>query len=333
MGREAGNGYSKFDFSSSGTFVYATEPNETEIQSFSFLDGSGKLQPLNVPAIRQSGAHLSPDGTELAFIVNDDTGTHLSIYDLARNRMSRLADVKGQVATIVWSPDNKRLVFNVDGKSPIMSGIYWTRVDGAGEPKLLVEGSKWVPSSFTPDGRRLVYWHGQRPWGVWTIPVDFSDPEHPTIGKPETLLMTERETRNPTISPDGHWMGYASYDSGRLEVYVRPFPGPGRERQVSTEGAGAILWSPNGRELFYGLPFAGQIRVADYTSNAESFTMSQPRLWSDKLPSSAPIAGMMPDGKRFVFSQPMESGTPRPEHLVFLLNFFEELQRRFPTGK
>ena len=88
---------------------------------------------------------------------------------------------------------------------------------------------------------------------LWTLPLDVSDPEHPKPGKPELFLGTPFNEQEPAFSPDGRWIAYTSNESGRNEVYVRPFPGGAPSGsgkwQISTGGGAHPIWSRNGREL------------------------------------------------------------------------------------
>jgi serine/threonine-protein kinase len=337
MGHEAGNGFSKFDFTASGTFVYVPEQNSAAQRSFFLMDASGAKQPLGVPADRYSAAVLSPDGTHLGFQINDNAGTHLGIYDLVRNRTSRIADFKGLIYSAIWTPDGKHLVFAAGENQLAGPGIYWMRADGATEPQRLLEGLRWLPSSFSPNGKQLAYWHGEPPYGLWTLPLDLAEPEHPKMGKPESLLPSKVELRGPMISPDGRWMSYSSYETGKQESYVRPYPGPGRELQISTGGGTIPSWFPKNMELFYMSP-DGRHRVVAYSIVGDSFSASQPRLWSEKEPSLRDITGIatefLPDGTRLVISLPSEPPADhKPPHVVFLLNFFDYLCQRVPVGK
>jgi len=334
MGRSAGNGFSKFDFTSSGTLIYIAE-QDSDQRSVSVLDDSGVLKPLGVPDGPYGGATLSPDGTRFVFLTSDAAGVHFSIYDLVQKRVSKLADFNGRVNDLIWTADGKHLAFATENNQLAGPGIYWIRADGAGEPQRLLEGPAWVLGSFSPDGKVLGYWHREAPYGLWTLPLDLADPEHPQPGKPMSLLPMKVETRGPNISPDGQWIAYTSYQSGRQEAYVRPYARPGKELQISIDGSlSGVLWSPNGRQLVFTAPDE-RLRVVDYKSGGDSFTMDQPRVWSDKLPSgSRYLAGFMPDGKHLVIALPTGPGSDqKPTHAVFLLNFFEELQRRLPAGK
>src|SRR5882672_10343817 len=117
---------------------------------------------------------------------------------------------------------------------------------------------------------------------LWTLPLDVSDPEHPGPGKPELFLRTPFDEYEPAFSPDGRWIASTSSESGRLEVYVRPFPrgapaGSGKW-QISTGGGVHPIWSRDGRELFYetleGIgphrSIPDRIMVSTYATKADS---------------------------------------------------------------
>jgi hypothetical protein len=101
------------------------------------------------------------------------------------------------------------------------------------------------------------------------------------VGKPSVFLNTPFAEGAAAFSPDGRWLAYQSNESGTLEVYVRPFPGPGGKWQVSTAGEVQPVWSRNGKELFY---WSGeQIWVASYTGQEGSFRAEKPRVWSRRV--------------------------------------------------
>jgi serine/threonine-protein kinase len=236
--------------------------------------------------------------------------------------------------TSAWTPDGKHLVFHVASQELSGPGIYWMRGDGAGEPQRLLEGPNFAPSSFSPDGKRVVYSRYAPDFGIWTLPLDLTDPEHPKPGKPELFLGSKSIVRIAAFSPDGRWIAYDSVESGQPEIYVRPFPGPGGRWQVSTGGGtlGSVpYWSPNERDLFYARPEG--IWVASYTAKGDAFAPGQPRRWSEKLPPFFAL-DLMPDDKRFIAVLPSSAGSTadRPTHVTFLLNFADELRRRVPAG-
>jgi serine/threonine protein kinase len=258
--------------------------------------------------------------------------------DHARDIMTRLTlDERSRDA--IWTPDGKHLLYWTS--SPNNSTISVIRADGAGEPQQLLESKNYVvPSSVSPDGRRLLYFevHPETRQDLWTLPLDVSDSDHFKPGKPEPFLRTPLLEFEPSFSPDGRCIAYRSNesDANLTEVYVRPYPGPGGKWQVSNGGGKGPIWSRNGKELFYET-LDGRIMVVDYVTKGEAFEAGRPRQWSDQRILSlggAFDADLAFDGRRFVVFPPSEnSGADRGAvRVTFLVNFFDELRRRLPLA-
>jgi serine/threonine-protein kinase len=213
------------------------------------------------------------------------------------------------------------------------------RADRAGQAQKLLEGRNLVwPASFSPDGRRLAFVLRtlETSFDIWTLPLDTTDPDHPKPGQPEPFLQTAASEMAPAFSPDGHWMAYQSSETGATQIYVRPFPGPGGIRQISTGSGSFPIWSRNGRELFYANR-DNRIMVVDYAVHGDSFDAGRPRIWSNRQIGSTvfnPNLDLSYDAKRFVVLTGPKPPQPQtgPAHMVFLLNFFDELRRRIPAG-
>ena len=135
-----------------------------------------------------------------------------------------------------------------------------------------------IPYSFFPDGRRLAYMEldPESGYDLWTCPWMSTIPIILSPGSQSFSYAHRPNERYPAVSPDGRWIAYASDESGRFEVYVRPFPGPGGKWQVSNAGGTLPIWSHNGRELFFQNP-DNRIMVADYEWKNESFVPGKPR--------------------------------------------------------
>jgi Tol biopolymer transport system component len=260
-------------------------------------------------------------------------GTDIFVYDWERDAMTRLT-FDGHSSYPVWTPDGKHIAFFSKSGG---SAVWWVRSDGAGEQQRLFQSPNSVhPSSFSPDGKRLLYDVSYTDPGddLWSIALGMSDPERPKAGTPEQFLHEPFDNQFPLFSPDGRWVAYRSFETGTWQIYVRPFPGPGGKWQISTEGATQAWWSHNGRDLFFR-EVDGRIMVVTYAVNGNSFIADRPRLWSDKqLNLREQTLDLAPDGKRF-------AGLPArddpevlkgPVHLTFLLNFFDELARRVPRA-
>jgi serine/threonine-protein kinase len=347
-----GTGAAHFDFSRSGILVYIPGKPWPPNRSLFWMDASGHLTPLGAaPPRTYEAIRVSPDGTLLALVVTESSQKHLWIYDWARERLYRLTFLNGNAENPVWTADSKHLAFSADGQAP-GPGIYWIRADGAGEAQRLLEGSNLIPRSFSPDGYRLAY--DSFSTGIvgdtsWAVPLETRDPEKPKAGKPEKFLASSGA--RPAFSPDGRWIAYMNSESGTPEIYVRPFPSPDGRWLISSgasggeagfTGAGSgdggftAYWSRNGRELFY-TNLEGKIMVVSYSAKGGTFSAGQPRLWSPRRAWSSSFGrpsnlDLVPDGKRFAVILPTgQDAEPQPQtHVVFLLNFFDELRRRVP---
>ena len=271
----------QFDFSRDDRFVYLSGKSSTGTWEMAWLDSAGKIQPLLAAPGVYYEPRLSPDGKRLAF----SSGTDIEVYDWGRETRTRLTFATQAVNNCpVWTPDGKHIIFVSEGTSG--SSVQWVRADGAGAAQLLLQGKNGLsPYSFSPDGKRVAFSEqdAETGWDLWTLPLDTSDPEHPSAGKPECFLRTPFQEEAPSFSPDGRWISYPSTESGRNEVFVRPFPAGGPSGSgkwlISTGGGQFPIWSRDGRELYYeGLD--NRIMAAAYTAKGDSFAAGKPRPWS-----------------------------------------------------
>ncbi len=333
------SGAGQFSFSRIGNMVYRAGKMSAPNYPVWWLDNSGKTKPLIATPSLYIAPRFSPDGQRLALkkITGHDRG--IFVYDWQRDTMSRLTvDTDTQQAAFpVWSPDGKHIVFRVSSAGGFSLG--WIRADGVGDTQHLLDSKNNMSiSSFFPDGRRLVYQEldADNGYDLWTLALDVTDPDHPKPGKPELFLRTPSNERTPAVSPDGRWIAYQSDESGRSEVYVRPFPGPGGKWQISNAGGQIPVWSHNGRELFFE-NLDNRIMETNYEGKNESFVPGKPHLWSD-LQLQPPTSGwnydLAPDGTRFAIFPVLKALTEEKEvvHMTFLENFFDELRRRVPVA-
>jgi dipeptidyl aminopeptidase/acylaminoacyl peptidase len=329
------SGAGQFSFSATGNLVYRAGKARAQSWPVSWLYSSGKTEPLIPTPGFYMTPRFSPDGRRLSLVKIAGGDQGIFVYDLQRDTMSRLAINTQRPAYPTWSPDGKHIVFRFSSAGGFSLG--WIRADGAGDPQGLLNRKAILnPYSFFSDGRRLAYWErdADNADDLWTMALDVGDPDHPKPGTPELFLRTY--SNEPAISPDGHWVAYSSIDSGRHDVYVRPFPGPGGKWQISSAGGELPIWSRNGRELFFE-NLDNQIMVTDYEVRSGSFVPGKPRLWADQQLHDLGVVmnyDLAPDGQRFaIFPElraPEEMGNV---HIAFLENFFDELRRRAPTGK
>jgi Tol biopolymer transport system component len=237
-------GLARFSVSRDGVLAYRTGRTGNR---FTWVDRSGKeLEVLGEPAENQD-PNLSPAGDRLAFDLADDrqNKTDIWIRDLARGANSRFTFAPGNAFCPLWSPKGDSIVYATDREGA--EGLYVKATSGQGEEKLLLRDEALVvPRSFSPDGRWIAY-QRRDPKTVWDLLVV------PTTGdaKPIPIRVTPYNEANPEFSPDGRFLAYASNESGRNEVYVQSYPGPGRTWQISTAGGMDPHWRRDGKELYY----------------------------------------------------------------------------------
>jgi serine/threonine-protein kinase len=184
------------------------------------------------------------------------------------------------------------------------------------------------PASFTPDGATLAFVEIHPDTGGDILLLDLKS-------RRVTPFLNSRSSEGyPVFSPDGRWLAYRSDESGRQEVYVRPFPNPGGKWKLSLEGGTEPLWARNGKQLFYR--WQDQVWAVDVRTDAD-FTPGKPRLVFD-VPGyrmSNPIGGwdISLDGQRFLMAK-LDDRKPTPvTEMILVQNWFEELKRLCPTGK
>jgi serine/threonine-protein kinase len=320
-------GFAQFDFSGTGTIAYRSGRAEG-LRTIQWLDGAGKTESFGAEPAAYYFVRLSPDGSRLALMVSQGSSSDLWIYDSQRGSKTRLTNGMGVNAYPVWSPDGRFVVFQSAG------GIFWTRADGAGKPQPLTQSKiSQFPTSFTPDGTRLVFTELTSGAGadIRTVPVENRSGQL-WAGQPELFLKTAAVNTFAAFSPDGRWLAYADAESGSYEVYVRAFPDKGTKVQVSNAGGTMPIWSRNGRELFYRTEDQ-RIMVANYTARGELFLADKPRVWFGKQLANLGLTlnfDLAPDGKHFLMLVSAESPEPREtqSHVTLALNFFDEVRRR-----
>jgi serine/threonine-protein kinase len=326
-------GAAQLEISRTGALVYRRGGQDAGLLTVTWIEGAGKTEPLLAKPGRYDRPELSPDGQRLALDVLEGSGVDIWVYDFKRDTMTRLT-FTGNGQNAIWSPDGRYIAFWALGE-----GTFATRSDGAGQTQPLTRSkNRQAPWSFTPDGRQLAFGDldSKSGWDLWTVPVE-SDGAGLHAGTPVVYLQTPANERSPALSPDGHWLAYSSDESGTYQIYVRAFPDKGAKWQISNSGGIYPMWSRNGRELFFETT-DNRIMVAPYTVKGDSFAADKPLLWSDRKLGG--VAGsrnvtIASDGKRFAALMP--AAAPETEQaqnqVVFLLNFSDELRRRFLAGK
>jgi serine/threonine-protein kinase len=319
--------YVTFEASDNGTVAYESgNPSQSTWQIVS-ADSSGKVTPLVQRPASYRSPRFSPDGKRLIATVKSSKGYDLWTFDLERHISTQLTFDANLVGDeVVWKPNGKYIVFSTEPSR----GLSFVRADGSGGVHA-IPGARGRPNSFSPDGRRLLCTMG----GVFVVPIDLSDPEHPKGGEREWLLQ-QSGVHDAELSPDGRWVAYSGVTIGREEIFVMPYKGAGKWR-VSINGGKLPRWSRTARELFFR-DHEGRVLVAGYTTAGDAFTPEHPRIWGPtRIRRTGVISNwdLAPDGKH-IAAFPLPEGANTEDgnfRVTFLLNYFDELRRKVPPGK
>ncbi len=328
------SGAAQYSFSATGSLVYVPGSVLATQRRLVWVNRSGAEQPLAAPARAYRGPRLSPDGREVAVAVEGQE-TQIWLYNLSRETLTRLTFQGSTNYNPAWTRDGKRIVFTSVG----VQGLFWQLADGSGGLERLDELGGY-PNSWSPDGQLLAFDNASSStgWDIWVLRM--GDPslrsgQAPSAGsgqvrRDEPFLQTPFREGAAQFSPDGRWLAYASDESGRFEIYVQPYPGPGGKWQISTEGGAEPLWNPNGRELFYR---SGNKMMAVEITTQPSFSAGKPKVLFagqyQSSPSPVPNANydVSPDGQRFLMLKPGGQDQTATQINV-VLNWFEELKQK-----
>jgi Tol biopolymer transport system component len=236
----ASDGYSaQFSWSQDGTLAYLVRA-VTDVRSLVWVDRHGNAESLAFGQRTFDTPRLSPDGTRVAAVVREKGQADVWVQERS-GALSRLT-FDGVQPGLIWTPAGNAITFStlVDGKGAIVS----QEVDGDRAAHVLRSSARGLwPGSWSRDGQTLAFMESTNAGDVNLLRTGDATPT-PFVSS----AATEWGAR---LSPDDRWMAYTSNESSRWEAYVKPYPGPGARRQISTGGGTEVVWARNGRELFY----------------------------------------------------------------------------------
>jgi Tol biopolymer transport system component len=336
----ADTGGAQFAVSAGGTLAYLPGQSASSGALIDWMDHDAKTTPLRATLVNWSNLLFAPDGRRLAMQIAGPGPSDIWVYEWAQDTLTRLTFDPAFDSKPVWTPAGRRIGFASARADKSTLNLYWQQADGTGDARRLTESkNQQRPASWHPSGKFLAF-EEENPttsWDLMILPMEGDDASGWKPGQPTVFLNTPSAEREPMFSPDGQWLAYHSNESGRNEVYVRPFPGPGGRLQISTGGGTYPTWSRTKHELFYGL--TGQIMVAPFAVAGDSFRAEKARLWSDgRYLERAGNRGfdLHPDGERFAVAFAPAAQTPsgtKQDKVVFMFNFFDELRRIAPATK
>jgi serine/threonine-protein kinase len=325
-----------------GALVYVPAQTTLAARTLVLLDRDGRAMTIAGAQAAYSQPRFSPDGQYVAVTVDAEGGSDVWVYDLRRGARTRLT-TSGASGFPVWTPDGRRVSFHASRPGPW--NLYARAADGSTQPEPLLTAARperpigtspsmdallpgslpllsganpQYPAAWTPDGKTLVFTE-RKPSAerdIWTV----------TLGTdPVPFLVTPFDESSPVFSPDGRFLAYVSDETGRNDVYVQPYPGPGGRWLVSPDGGEDPVWSADGRELIFR---RGDELIAASVQTAPTFAVGgQRRLFEGRY--EAANAGrnydVAPDGRRFVMVRNEEPADAMTFHVV--LNWFSELKR------
>ena len=340
--RRAANSAAQLGVSETGSLAYLPGPaslsasSSLQLAQLAVAHESGSLETLKLPDGPYQSPRISPDGTRLAYGLDNGSNTHIWIYELKGDISPRQLTFRGNNRYPVWSPDSRSIAFQSDRNGDL--GIFVQSADASGPTAESVTkpspGTAHVPESWSRNGDLLFSALDPSSATLWTLSMR---------DKRTTRFGDVRSSApfNAEFSPDGTWVAYNL--RGELAVtmvYVAAFPPSGLQYPVTAqeEVGHHPVWAPDGDRLFY-VPAAANVAVRDVVRQKDALPgFREPKIWPGKLPNVNPFGAprnfdIFPDGKRFIFTRPASpvnsaSLATEASQIQVVVNWIEELRRR-----
>jgi Tol biopolymer transport system component len=322
-----------YSISRAGTLVY-TRAGLRDLampRELLWVDRKGREEPTGAPPRAYGNPRLSPDGTRVATEIYDQSSADVFIWDFAGATLRRLTFESVGAGMSVWTHDSRQIIFE-SGRTGAPQ-VYRQAADGTGPVDTLSSGTTphW-PTSLTPDGKWLAGFD-LRPKTVANViflPVTHAVGESPA----DPLVEARFNGAVAEFSPNGRYLAYHSDEqSGRNEIYVRPFPRVDNGLwQVSTTGGTRAVFARSGRELFY-LDASNALMAVPVDTSGPSISLGTPvKLFDTRYAQPNPTRhyDVSADGQRFLMLKQTAAG--EPISMVVVEHWFEELKQRFSSG-
>ena len=312
-----GAGQASFSASNTGALAYVNAA--VSYLRFAWFDRNGRaLEQVGGSAPYSNAPELSPDGSRVLVTRGEALKEQIWSIDTVTEKTAQISTGPGRSTNPVWSPDGTRVAYQTS------AGLVVKNADGSGPEDLVLPSDRLMTLTDWSIDDRLVYAvRGPASLSdLWLLPLNGAR-------RPIPYLETAFNKTQAQVSPDGRWIAYTSYESGRDEVYVDRFPERAEKRKVSTAGGVQPRWRKDGAELYYVAPDSRMIAVAVDTRT--SGLAESPLFKTRLIPHGSQSVGLFtlydvsPDGRRFLcFTPSEESGSP----ISVILNFTAALRRR-----
>ena len=313
--------------SQTGVLVYA--PDIVRNARVTIFDRTGASLGQVGPEGDYAHLSLSPDETRVVVDrldvdrLNGKTGFRdLWLMELARGTLERLTINANNNFDPAWSPDGKSIAFTSDRAGHY--NLYEMSASGGGDARQIIKtDTDKTIGDWSRDGQFLIFTVFNQKAGVdiWALPLSNG-------GQPFPFLQTQSEETQPKLSPDGHWLAYASNESGNFEIYVQSFPAPGGKRRISIGGGLRPFWRGDGKELFYLAPDK-KLMAVEIEADSGALTSNDPKpLFETRLDGqdiTRETFVVTNKGDRFIVINPVEGTTSTP--LTVVLNWMAGLKR------
>ncbi len=313
-------GMADYAVSDSGLLIYS-RASGIEDRVLSWIDRTGKTEPTQT-SVQLVNPRLARDGSRaVGLIIDGSNRPDIYVLELQRGTATRMT-FEGQVRAPIWTLDGSRIIYGATIGNT--HGIYVTESDGSTKPRLAftTEG-RATPVSISPDGQTMLFTDRARLY-VRKIDAPATEAARPLHESPPG------QEGAATISPDGRWVAYTSDESGRFEIYMHEFPGPGRRERVSLDGAQFVRWAAEGQELIYWNTGAtGNFNVTSVSvQTTPSLQLGRPNVLFTM--SDAQVTDFTADGSRGV-AWLAKGGTPTT--FITVTDWFEELRAKAPLSR
>ena len=313
-------GGAAFSPSDSGVLVF--QAGDVLLRSrLAWVDRGGKTIEVLGEEERWGDLHVSHDGKRVAVTAGRSTNDGVDIWMFERGLRTRFTSDRAVDTAPVWSHDDQQIAFSSNRNGSRLDLFIKSSANIGSEEVLLADASDKLPLSFSPDGKFLLYQVvGPAPQDLWILPLSGDR-------KPFPFMATSASELAGQFSPNGRWIAYRSNETGVNEVYVSPFPGPGKVVRVSPNGGQNPKWRADGKELFY-MTAADVLMSADVDTTGPELVVHQTRRLFE-----APYErqgqswfDVAPNGERILVNLRGER-RPTPPPLTLVVNWLEGVHR------